>query len=655
VIFLLMGMAVSTYGPLLEHLTRRFGVSLPVAGATISVHFAGAVPGVFLAMWAVRRLPARAIVVAASAVASLGLAAVAIAFAWPMFLAAVFVLGLGFGALVLSLNQLVAFSAGRRRAALLNALNAAYSAGAVAGPLLVAALAREHFSLLYAGGALVWLAVIPGALGIAGRLPVDAAASRRPGVLVGVFICAFILYVAIETGTGGWMTSHLESLGVASDNAATLTSAFFLAIVTGRLLITLVPPVVPESTVVLASAVAATVALAAAAAGVGLPWAYVAAGLAMAPIFPTGVVWLARLRPTDSTATAWLFPATSVGGVVGPAAIGIVIANAGVRWRRRSSSRLDDERSQVVAREKESALHQLERALELSVLVLDRNHPVVVDGVERGHEPVPAHLAKPGQARHLPSHPERQHAVLVEAVAVDLHVLGVDVEDPGGEVAHSARVVDELPDQVRGVEVQAEVFVRDDLEQLSPQRRRVGEVAAAGPLVVGEDHRAVLDGDLHAPLARKAHQRRPHALEVLEVAGDVALLISADEGADDLNLEALRRLDDATQVRVGGLACVLVGVEVVRVVRERGDLEVVAAEQPAHGARVEVLDVDVADAGVPAALSSARRPACDLERLESVVVRPARDLLEGQVGKSRGQEAELHRATLTSRATSAQR
>jgi FHS family glucose/mannose:H+ symporter-like MFS transporter len=327
-----MGTVVSTYGPLLEHLTRRFGVSLPVAGATISVHFAGALPGVFIAMWAVRRVSARVIVIVASAVASVGLAAIAIAYVWPEFLAAVFLVGLGFGGLVLTLNQLVAFSAGRRRAALLNALNAAYSAGAVAGPLLVAALAREHFALLYLGSALVWLVLIFGAGGITGRLPVDAGAPRRPDRLVGIFISAFILYVAVETGTGGWMASHLESLGLSSDSAASLTSAFFLALVTGRLLIALVPPAVSESTVVLVSAVASTVALAAAAFGIGMPWAYAVAGLAMAPIFPTGVVWLARLRPTDSRATSWLFPATSIGGVVGPAAIGLVIANAGVQW-----------------------------------------------------------------------------------------------------------------------------------------------------------------------------------------------------------------------------------------------------------------------------------------------------------------------------------
>ena len=64
--FLLMGLVVSAYGPLLEHLTRRFGVRLPVAGATISVHFAGGLVGVLMAMRSMERLPARVTIMAAS-------------------------------------------------------------------------------------------------------------------------------------------------------------------------------------------------------------------------------------------------------------------------------------------------------------------------------------------------------------------------------------------------------------------------------------------------------------------------------------------------------------------------------------------------------------------------------------------------------------
>src|SRR5438876_490936 len=242
------------------------------------------------------------------------------------------VIGLGFGALVLGLNQLVAYSEGRRRAALLSALNSAYSAGAVAGPVLVVVFARDHFSLFFLAAAAVALALIPGAVGILGRLPTASGSPSRPGLLVFVFIVAFTLYVGVETGTGGWMPSHLESAGLRSQDAATATSGFFLAIVTGRLLMTLMPARVPEHAIVIAGAGLGAVALLAASIGPLAPWAYIAAGLALAPIFPTGIVWLAKLRAGDSRATSWLFPAASVGGIVGPGAIGLVIAGFGVGW-----------------------------------------------------------------------------------------------------------------------------------------------------------------------------------------------------------------------------------------------------------------------------------------------------------------------------------
>ena len=330
--FLLMGILVGAYGPLLEHLTRRFAVSLPVAGATISVHFAGGLIGVLVAMRAMEKASGRLSVMVATAIVGVGCGSIAAAPTWPAFVVAVFVLGLGFGALVIGLNQLVAYSEGRRRAALLNALNGAYSAGAVAGPILVAAFAKEHFPLLYLAAAAVALVLIPGAAGVSGRLPVAAGSPGRPGLLVVIFVCAFVLYVGIETGTGGWMTSHLESIGQHSQTAAAYTSGFWLALVTGRLLITLVPPRVPEATIVLTGSGVAAISLLAASIGAIAPWAYIVTGLALAPIFPTGIVWLARLRPGDSRATSWLFPAAALGGVIGPGAIGVVIAQFGIRW-----------------------------------------------------------------------------------------------------------------------------------------------------------------------------------------------------------------------------------------------------------------------------------------------------------------------------------
>ena len=329
--FLLIGMVVSAYGPLLPVLAHRFGVSLPVAGGVLSAHFAGALAGVLGSMRAMPRFPNRQVVVAALGFVAVGCALVALAPAWPVMLAAVFFLGIGFGALDIGLNQIVAHSAGARRTAVLNMLNGAFGLGAVLGPILVALFGEHHFALLYAGGALLALALMREGLRVPGRLPVAPQSSApRPTGLMVVFVVAFALYVGTEAGVGGWSTSHLRSLGLGASSAAALTSGFWLAMAAGRLLIGLVPSRIPEWAIVITASGLGALALLTAVSGAAAPAAYVVTGLVIAPIFPTGIVWLARLLPGDSRATSWLFPGAMLGGAVIPAVIGFVIGRVGL-------------------------------------------------------------------------------------------------------------------------------------------------------------------------------------------------------------------------------------------------------------------------------------------------------------------------------------
>ena len=341
-LFMLIGALAASYGPLLEHLVLRFGISLPQAGSVFSAHFAGALIGVFVSMWGMERVSGRVAIWAASGCLAAGCAAVALAPSWPTFLAGAFVVGLGFGGLDLGLNQLVAHSEGPRRSALLNALNSAYGFGSVAGPILISRLGQDHLIALYGGAAALAVALIPGVSRIQGRLPVaarnskpdgdTAAAPRRGSVLVIIFLVGFIFYVGVETGVGGWMPSHLESVGLRSLEAASITSGFWLALAIGRLLGALVPDRVPPSAVVISGCAIAAVALLVALNGQAAPIAYVLTGLAIAPIFPTALAWLAKLRPGDSRATSWMFPATMVGGGVIPPAVGIAIGWFGIAW-----------------------------------------------------------------------------------------------------------------------------------------------------------------------------------------------------------------------------------------------------------------------------------------------------------------------------------
>ncbi len=330
-IFFLMGVVGSAYGPLLEQLSRRFDVSLAVAGGVLSTHFSGALVGVLVSMRVLQRVSSRRFMLGAITCLGIGCVGVALAPSWPAFLASVFVLGIGWGALDIGCNQLVAHSEGVRRTAILNALNGTFAVGAVAGPILVSTVGRTHLALLYGGAAAVAFGLWPLVSGVSGRLPfTPSKTADSSAFLLGIFMVGFALYVGMEAGIGGWMPSHLESVGVQSVAAATLTSGFWLALAVGRMLAALVPARMPESAIVITGSAVAAVALLSALIPSAAPIAFIVAGLAIAPIFPTGIVWLAKLRPGDARATSWLFPASMVGGAIIPGGIGAVIARFGI-------------------------------------------------------------------------------------------------------------------------------------------------------------------------------------------------------------------------------------------------------------------------------------------------------------------------------------
>ena len=117
----------------------------------------------------------------------------------------------------------------------------------MAGPILISTLSEAHPAQLYAAGAVLAVGLVPAVAGISGRPPVVLAkAATGPRVLIGIFVIAYVLYVGLETSVGGWMTSYLESVGLGSLVAATLTSGFWMAVALGRLLIALVPARCPS-------------------------------------------------------------------------------------------------------------------------------------------------------------------------------------------------------------------------------------------------------------------------------------------------------------------------------------------------------------------------------------------------------------------------
>jgi MFS transporter, FHS family, glucose/mannose:H+ symporter len=329
--FLLIGALLAIYGPILGQLARRFDVGLPTAGVVVSAHFVGAFAGAVAAMAVIERVQARLAMAASLGVLAFGCAGVAAAPSWPVLLAAVLVVGVGFGGLDLGLNQLLTHSG--RSPARLNLLNAQFGIGAVAGPLLVAAAGEGSWRGLYAAAAVAAVVLALGLRGLSGRLGAPAAGDGRGrsgwSPLVAIFVVAFVLYVGAEVSVGGWMPTHLERIGYGSAAAASLTSGFWCALAIGRLLVAPVAIRAPARAIVLAASSAAVLTLLLALVTPLAPVGYLLTGLAFAPVFPTGLVWLAQLHPGNPRSTSWLLVAALVGGVLFPPVVGAVIERFG--------------------------------------------------------------------------------------------------------------------------------------------------------------------------------------------------------------------------------------------------------------------------------------------------------------------------------------
>ena len=165
-------------------------------------------------------------------------------------------------------------------------------------------------------------------------------------------------------------------------------------------------------------------------------------------------------------------------------------------------------RPEHIAGKQETALDQLVAALELPVLMLDDDRPVIASAVECGKYDAPVNIAQARHARNLPSHAGRDATALVEAVAVDHHVLRLHVQDMGTELADEASLVDHQPDQMRRIVVEPDIAA-PRLDDAAPDIGRMSDVVAARPFVVAEDHRAILEGQLDAVVAGVGDDVRP--------------------------------------------------------------------------------------------------------------------------------------------------
>jgi FHS family glucose/mannose:H+ symporter-like MFS transporter len=353
--FVVIGAMQALYGPAIPAFRAKFGVSPSVAGLGLSADFAGALIGIVIFHLLRPRLGDRRLLGCSYALIGLGTAGFALAPSWTLAhswwlaLTAALVTGLGSGGIDYGLNHLFAIGYGHRSAAMLNLLNAFFGVGAVIGPVLIGGVGAARYPWLFGGVAACALLVIPTVAGVhpeqvghprpeesfseikSARTPVIHPSRRSIGLIVAAFVAIYVLYVAIESGVGGWEPTHLEAVGYSATFAATATAAFWLALTVGRFLAVPVSLRWPAPAIVTGCCAGMALFLLLAAIPALAPWAYGGLGFMCAPIWATGLPWLTRAAPRVAAASAYVMATSMLGGIVFPPLLGRAIEVAGVR------------------------------------------------------------------------------------------------------------------------------------------------------------------------------------------------------------------------------------------------------------------------------------------------------------------------------------
>jgi fucose permease len=235
--------------------------------------------------------------------------------------------GFGSGLYFTDINSLFATGFGKRSAAILGLVNAAYGAGSFLGPIVIGLFMGDYktpfilgsfFSLLLLGLALF-------SPNIESSYKPKTKQSVTPYGLIALFMLMLFCSGSIENGLGAWMTTHLVSQGVSTQYAANINGIYWAAETIGRILMTpLALRFSPFQLIWVGFALEAVLLVLAQVSGFTIS-AYVLCGFSVAPLFTSGLVWMAKTMPALSMATTFGLIGSLLGAAITSPLLGKLI------------------------------------------------------------------------------------------------------------------------------------------------------------------------------------------------------------------------------------------------------------------------------------------------------------------------------------------
>ena len=340
VTFVLMGLLHAMFGPALFSIRSSFNLDVGTANVLVSAFFTGNVV-MILANGALEQVLSKtnSLLIAASCL-TLGSLGLSLAPSWGLLLACAFLTGLGYGGSVLNFNTLFAGGFGSRGTAMVSLLNAAWSVGAILGPILMGNF-LENFRVPFLLTSIVASLMIPLAFTArqleSAKPSLEVQSNSADLKLLGSsriswlwflgFAGMFLLYVGVEVGAGANESRHLhDAFGVPLKDAAFLSSLFWFGGLVARVLVAPISLRVPASSLVLICLIGMSLSLALAHVPVLAPFAYAACGLFTGPIFPSALSWLTSQTRASLSMTSWILASANFGGMIFPPIIAALTA-----------------------------------------------------------------------------------------------------------------------------------------------------------------------------------------------------------------------------------------------------------------------------------------------------------------------------------------
>jgi fucose permease len=335
--FVLSGIATTIIGPMLPIFIKRWTLDDGQAGLFSSIQFLAALGGTLASSAIATWWGYRPALVLGYALMGGGLASLD-ASTHGLALAATAAFGLGYGLITPGTNLFVAELGGARSASLLNQLNFAWGAGAMAcSPLIALALKRNGLDMLLAGTAVFGAILVVGLLFVSFGVQKhesdpSTAGLAPPAIGLGVTIALaamFFIYVAMENGIGIWSAEYAKRIANGITSMTTLAPMFFYAgLTSGRGAAPQILRFIHEKKIVLGALSLTAAATTLLIVSRSLPVATVAiflAGLGCASVYPIYIAWLSRWYGASAKKIGGiLFALASLGGSAGPGMIGAV-------------------------------------------------------------------------------------------------------------------------------------------------------------------------------------------------------------------------------------------------------------------------------------------------------------------------------------------